>query len=183
MFKITTVVMSAMLYVNFVNAQSSSGDSICWNRNYKLKWSDFQGKKPATNLAWHTAGCAASISAEGYIDKGIPNYVITNYFIKKSSWVTDSLSKGGLEHEQLHFDISELHARKIRKGIEDLRKKKLKKFISYETVIIRLLEERTAMNAKYDKESFHSMNLEKQKEWRKMIAKQLDALKKYASDK
>lgn len=182
MLKLTTLFLFVCMS-SLVSGQIVASDSICWNRTYKLEWSDFQGKKPDSSPKWHTAGCAASIYAQGYIDQGFPNYRISNCFIKHLSWVTDFSSDGGLEHEQLHFDIAELYARKIRKAIDNLRKKKLKNYSSYEPVINRLLDEREAMDVQYDKETFHSMNIEKQKEWCKKIAKDLDKLKKYASDR
>jgi hypothetical protein len=183
MIRILALLQLLLFCIGLANGQRVNSDSICWQKSYKLKWSDFTGKKPATSLVWHTAGCAASIYAKGCIDKGIPNYRITNYFIKSLSWVTDSLSKGGLEHEQLHFDIAELYARKIRKAIEELRKKKLKRYSNYEQVINRLLDEREAMDVKYDKETFHSMDLDKQKEWSNVIIAALEELKRYASDR
>ena len=179
--KLTFIIISLTLFENVVDAQGINIDSIYWNKNYKLKWSDFQGVSPSDNT-WKAVSYA-SIDARGYMDGGLPKYRVINAFLRKKSWTIDALSMDLLEHEQLHFDIAELYARKIKKTIEDLRRKKIKNYDRYEPLILRLMHERQAMDVKYDNETHHSMNVEAQSVWCKMIAIELDKLKKYASDR
>ncbi|HSP39953.1 MAG TPA: hypothetical protein VLN46_00870, partial [Gillisia sp.] len=48
-------------------------------------------------------------------------YEVTSYFNPKLSWVKiDSDNDYLLKHEQLHFDITELHARKLRKKLAEV---------------------------------------------------------------
>ena len=183
MCKKSAFIILLLVYANLSKAQTGNSDSICWSRNYKLKWSDFQGKQPASDSGRFKAGCSASIRAKGFMDKDLPNFRITNCFMKKVSWTTDTVSLKLLEHEQLHFDIADLYARKMRKAIESLRKKKLKTYNSYTPTIQKLLEEREAADDEYDKECVHGTFYDQQKEWMVKVTKELDELKKYASDR
>jgi len=159
--------------------QGNVNDSICWRADYQLKWTDFKGAKKAGER-WKAA-TSAGIYVNGYRDKdGLPNYRVRNCFSKRLSWTTDTTSLTLLAHEQLHFDIAELYARKIRKAIEALREKKLKKYSSYDPVIDQLLIEREAMDDKYDKDCVHGTFLDIQNEWSEKIAKELALLQRYA---
>ena len=56
---------------------AQEADSICWNENRKLKWTDFKGEPDTTELDWY-AVCPAALEARGYWDSGLPNFLITN---------------------------------------------------------------------------------------------------------
>jgi len=154
-------------------------DSICWRKDYKLKWSDFKGVRGPGEQA--KAATSAAIYVGGHRDKnGLPDYTVNNWFVKRLSWTTDTTSLTLLAHEQVHFDIAELYVRKIRKAVDALRKKKLTKYTSYDQVIDKLLDEREAMDDRYDKECAHGTFLDIQNKWAELIAQELAALQRYA---
>ena len=87
-----------------------------------------------------------------------------------------------LTHEQGHFDIAEIFARKLNKLMKEYNfdwntyRQDLKKI--YQDV----LDEKEDMQNKYDEETNHSINKEKQEEWLKKISgklKELDAWADY----
>jgi len=152
---------------------------ILWNRDSLLTWDDFQGKAPAT----------ASTTAMTYTTIGLNSfdYTSTSYnvsikamFIKKKSWVqlkkaTDYL----LKHEQLHFDIAELFARKLRKGLTEgkftssqLSNQVTAMFKDYNSKL-------EAYQIKYDKETNHSRITDKQELWESTVPKELQKLDAY----
>ena len=103
------------------------------------------------------------------------------YFDPTESWVVrGSRSEYLLQHEQLHFDITELHARKLRKLLQDhqgmesrkFREKRLWHWVNekHEEVY----QEMVAMQDQYDKETDHSLISSRQKEWESRINKALD---------
>ena len=74
-----------------------------------------------------------------------------------------------LAHEQLHFDISELHARKLRKALNEYEigrsiRQDLKSLYN------RIESERVSMQNRFDKETSHSENREEEMRWRKFVA-------------
>lgn len=157
-------------------------DVVCWDYNRKLSWDDFMGNPDTleTIVGKATAVTVAKISCVSFIDQGMPNFVVENCFMKTSSWVNHQ-NEASLQHEQLHFDIAELYARKIRKGIYELRNQGLREMAAYSSLINKLLQERNLRDEAYDYETAHSLLAEKQSEWNKKIAKELEELKKYSS--
>lgn len=157
-------------------AQEKDEELIQWAENKKLTWSDYKGKVD------RTTGAAASTATYLGIDynfspRGL-TYKITCSFSRNKSW---GLHKNEyiLSHEQAHFDISEIFARKLNKKMiaykfdpntykEDLRK-------IYEDV----LNEKESMQNRYDEETNHSINKEKQAEWLKAVKEMLKEFDSY----
>lgn len=160
----------------FPQVLSIKRDSIPWNTNYSLKWTDFMGK-PDTSI-W-IAVCAASIYVKGFWEDDLPNFLVSNAFIKNNAWTRDTTSTGVLRHEQLHFDIAEVYARKIRKSVDSLRRKKIKTIEAYSTEIQKLLKIRRETDGLYDEETIHGVNGKEQADWNKKILKELNDLSAY----
>lgn len=87
---------------------------IIWTKNYKLSWNDFLGKnfRFKDNTAANSSLKLHFIPS--YNNKGVYSYTIIPVFNRLTSW-TISRSPELLNHEQTHFDILEIFARKIRK--------------------------------------------------------------------
>lgn len=165
--------------------KKSKNDSICWNESVKLKWSDFKGKPRNIKAAYADMKASAftytNITASGFIKDDLPEFKILCRFIKSQSWVADTTLVGIKQHEQLHFDIAELHARKIRKGIADLKKKKEKDINVYSKLIDKLLDDLQEKNKEFDLKTVHGTVADKEKAWEKDIAKEMDGLKEFKS--
>jgi hypothetical protein len=161
------------------SAQERDRDLIHWSERKKLSWSDYKGN------ADRSTGAAASTATYLGIDynfspKGL-TYKITCSFSKNKSWGLHK-TEYILSHEQAHFDIAEIYARQLNKRMaiykfnpntykEDLRK-------IYEEV----LQEKDQMQNKYDEETNHSINKDKQGEWIntvRLLLTDLDTYKVY----
>jgi predicted secreted Zn-dependent protease len=74
-----------------------------------------------------------------------------------------------LSHEQLHFDISELFARKMKRSIDRHHfSSEVKSEIR--EIYLEIIEEMRAFQNRYDQETNYSRSVEKQEEWNRMIA-------------
>lgn len=173
---IATVTYSSLVGQNLGNCQI---DSIPWKPSEKLKWSDFQGKPKRDSKDGMLAACAPSINIKGFRDD-LPNFGVTNHFLKKVAWTTDTSSIELLNHEQCHFDIAEVCARRIRAAVDSLRSRKVSDIIVYTSVIDALLEQYDMEDVQYDSETSHgAIDLEQQK-WEKRVAQELKKLNKWA---
>jgi hypothetical protein len=94
------------------NLLNDSQDLIEWNEYYSLTWEDFQGTPDKQAIG--DAGTAVQIKAKPFYVKDQVQYDVEALFNRKKSW-SRGKSESLLQHEQLHFDIAELYARKIRK--------------------------------------------------------------------
>jgi len=105
-------------------------------------------------------------------------YKIQSLFSKTRSW---GLYKTAyiLSHEQGHFDIAEVFARKLHKKLSEYKfnlktyKKDLKKI--YDEVT----DEKEETQNEYDEETRHSINKTKQAEWLRKIDEMLEEYEEY----
>ncbi len=100
-------------------------------------------------------------------------YSVESFFEPEGSWfLAERVTPYILKHEQAHFDISELHARILRKNLDGKKfTKRIKSEI--ESIYQKVEQQRRAMQTKFDVESDHSRNEEKEAFWQKYIANQL----------
>lgn len=149
-----------------------------------LKWSDFRGTPDPSN-PFHAntgSGISYSYSIRTSGTETEFNYEVISYFIPQNSWVKPGkTSEHLLAHEQLHFDITELHARKLRAYLEkvDVNSKNLKKEL--ESLYRQTEKERAEMQKKFDMETRHSQNRELQAGWQEIIREELQKLKDFSS--
>jgi hypothetical protein len=125
------------------------------------------------------AVCASRIEDFFFNENALPNFRISNIFDRTSSWTIDTTKTLLLSHEQLHFDISELFARKIRRGIEELRIKKVSDKNHYAFLISSKLKERDRYQREYDDDTFHGGIDIIQREWIEKVKKELGQLEAY----
>lgn len=170
----------AFILSSFIFQVEENSEVIPWSLTRKLNWNDFQGSIDTTSnykaLTYSTV--ELKVISE---NKNEVKYHITNSFEIKLSWSKDKTSSNLLKHEQLHFDITELLTRKMKKQIlsrvyensEDFRSSVLKAFDEEES-------ERTKLNALYDKETNHGVNKAKQQQWENKIQSEIKSLNKFA---
>ena len=154
-------------------------DTIYWQPSYKLKWEDFQG-------------IPDSSSKDGAISRPVIKYHLSAnedsfnvkvicFFIKSKSWSKFKKNDTLLLHEQGHFDIAELFARKLRKAFAEYKFNAQTVGKDIDNLFIFNRQERTEMDMLYDKETNHSQNTQQQILWNKKIKAKLDSFQKYAS--
>ena len=163
-----------------ITLYKSQTDYILWQDNKPLTWDDFKGK-PEKRMA------VASTSYDIYldIDKTNTGYnvIIKAVFFYYSSWKNKNwIDKTVLIHEQKHFDIVELYARKLRKLSKNV------KYTSYKDLEEKLYalydvldSQMDAYQNLYDDETEGSTNSEKQREWNAKIINEIKALDDYKS--
>ncbi len=150
-------------------------EKIMWKENPKLTWEDFRGKavRSASFVASTNTGISFQYSYS--IKNGDINveYSVDSFFYPEGSWyIPEKVSPYILRHEQAHFDISELHARMLRKNLEGRTfSKKVKSEI--EGIYQQVEQKRRAMQNKFDAETDHSRDEAKEIFWQKYIANQL----------
>lgn len=159
-------------------------DKYPWQPGLQLTWSDFQGSP--NNSVSYTAYTSYYISYR-YIwdDNGTIRCTVTCSFDQQLSWKKgNSLSDALLRHEQLHFNVAELFARKMRKAFNDytaFHKHSANTDGELKNIYYPLLTACQQYNDLYDKETDHSRNKPKQDEWDSKIMNELHALDAYAT--
>ena len=183
LLKISVCIYSILLLgTHTFNAfAQSAADSLSWDENRKLTWDDFQGKPEEKTI--FGARTYTDIKYKLYDSGTGCRIVVRCLFLKKISWKADqNITPYSLQHEQLHFDLSELYARKLRKAFKEY--KYSKDSVSYNVAAIykKICAEKTEFNNQYDKETFHQVDRTRQLIWNNKIYYMLEELKEYASN-
>ena len=103
------------------------------------------------------------------------------FFDISKSWTKDPENKALLEHEQLHFDITELFTRKLRKQLSELKDPCGKDSGKIQTIYDRNFEEMNKYQQRYDQETEHSVKELVQKGWEEKVKRELAQLLDYSS--
>lgn len=159
----------------FLLLPQSDSEKLLWNENQKLTWEDFRGKPipSASFVASTNTGINFQYSYSLKNDEVTVEYSVASFFYPDKSWFQPGkVNQHILNHEQAHFDISELHARMLRKNLAG---KKFSKRIKSEIegIYKQIEQKRRAMQVKFDAETDHSRNEAKEIIWEKQIAKQI----------
>jgi hypothetical protein len=108
---------------------------------------------------------------------------VATLFIKSDSWVTDTLNQAVLEHENIHFDIGELYARKMRKELHALLMEEIINHEIYGMKIDSLFKEVEAYQDLYDQETFYGQIKSMQQLWKDRIANELKQLEDFTFER
>lgn len=154
-----------------------SNEFIVWKEGKKIEWSDFKAEFPSID----GSADEVSINLKLYYEyDGILKYDVVCYMDKGKSWAFEK-SDYALNHEQGHFDIGEIYARKLRKAVQKyvpvIKYSTIKKLDSLEVMYHSLL---VAEEERYDEETTHpTRNSIKQRYWDIKIKNALDSLNGY----
>lgn len=163
------------------NSFSQEHEKIEWKQRQKLTWDDFKGtpKKAVAYEANTNSGISFSWNYSTESGQPVLKYEVVTNFFPQLSWVKDNEKDLYLlGHEQLHFDISELHARKLRKAIDEYEPgRNIRRDLNrlYE----KIEKDRVAMQNLFDVETNHSTDKEAETQWRIFVKEELDRLSGY----
>jgi len=156
---------------------------IIWSKDRKLTWDDFKGKPDTTSIP-----NAAAITHSGFdLESSMTLFKSGKLFVQalfftETSWV---LPKGRndyiLAHEQIHFDISEIYSRILRKKLADANITSMASGKA-KTIFTSVFGELERRQEKYDRETEHSINKKEQEKWKAIIEIELAKYELYKAD-
>ena len=185
------ILKNIFFLIGFISLMSFSfvkDDFILWQENKKLKIQDFKADNKDTIKVnrQQFLGAISAIRIE-YSSfqrnkNSVPNFSIKTYFDPNESWM---LLKNDyvLQHEQIHFDLTELYARKMRKSVESLRQKNVTNISIYRKKIQRwnAMKEKASNQFDADNQDYYIkigqkilfQKNPKQEAWKKKVDREL----------
>lgn len=154
---------------------------VYWKNDFKLQWKHYTSEKD-TSILLTSGGFADAISVIGieYLEcTEQKKLVVRPYLNTCKSWVWFPTSDL-LKHEQLHFDIAELFARKINELFENANIQVYNDLAS--NIYSNNVQSWRSMVDAYDSETSHGTLLEKQHYWGDSIQNLLNDTQEYSSD-
>ncbi|MCM4165238.1 DUF922 domain-containing protein [Arenibacter sp. A80] len=157
-------------------AYAQEDEVVLWTPERKLSWSDFKGRPSANSgaAAITASGITYSFSAQGTNDKMVLDFKVDTYFYPEKSWYIPKLANPTiLGHEQLHFDIAEVFARKLRRILDTTQFTGNAKY-EVKEIYRNILHELNNYQNQYDSETNFSRDTVQQLSWNKNIKKILN---------
>ena len=170
------ILISGLLFFQGPLLWGQEEESIAWSEEYRLSWEDFRATPPlSTNIAATTAsGISYYFSSMEVNGEMEVDFTVKCFFYPDKSWYKPEICNAiVLSHEQLHFDISELFARKMRRQIDNTRFTSNIK-AEVKAIYSRINKELAAFQKRYDLETDYSRNVGQQKAWNASIKAALD---------
>jgi hypothetical protein len=168
-----------------IDEQIAKEEGLVWAPRRPLTWADFKAAPPAETSAVaaetaytliHGARCTGSTF----------EFRVVATFRPKDSWVRPAMlrtpadSARALRHEQTHFDLTEVHARRLRRYFAELMAPCRITTSDLSGMASRIGRDEKAAQAQYDAETSFGRTLAQQTRWEKDVAGQLTALAKFA---
>lgn len=150
--------------------REEDAERIPWLAHRKLTWDDFQSTPVAASET--VALTSTSLGLNYKVLNSSIQYQVTCYFTKHKSWATMKTDYI-LAHEQGHFDITELYARKLHQELQAYvyNRRTYKQDIS--EIYRNVVQEKEALQMAYDRQTDHSRNRKVQAEWQERIDQML----------
>lgn len=171
--------VSLFLMCCFTNSYAQKNDLVPWSPDLELEWKDFKGKPDKfTDLK---AVTSSGIKFGAKCVNGEIMLTIGCYFDKSESWTKENKDEYLLAHERLHFDITELYTRKLIQKLTSLNDPCGKDLDKMQQIYDENSADYNAFQDRYDRETNHSLDKEKQQYWEELIARELKRLEMYSS--
>ena len=157
------------------NRQKSS--YIEWSEDRKLTWNDFMADTPRVASASALASTAIRIDWGYYSDS--LRYHIHCRFDRDSSWAkvkNDYI----LAHEQGHFDLTEIYARRLNRALKQYHADEKNFRVGVNDIYQEMMRQYSEGQDRYDHETNFSRNHSEEQNWLAKITLELDLLKGHA---
>lgn len=182
--EIIVCLLFSILFNNFCYSQNDANEDslIKWSVGVNLKWSDFKKESFKKDDISAQTNTIYKITTVDKLENKI-SIEVSTYFNPNKSWVrTESLRNINLlKHENGHFTIAEIIARKLRRELSTCSVYSIDE--AYKIIndaANKYRKELKLIQSIYDKETNHSKDFLNQKKWDEKILIMLDDLNKFS---
>lgn len=154
--------------------------TVAWAGRRPLTVADFQGRPGPSEP--HAALTSATIDARGACRDNTFTADVRAVFDPATSWVREpgAITAALLRHEQLHFDIAEIYARRLRLKLAAARPNCVQLQGAFNRLTQSVYAEWEHEEDRYDQETGHGLNTVQQAFWERQTAVRLQQLAAYA---
>jgi hypothetical protein len=160
-----------------LRADLAADRAFAWSAGRRLVWNDFQGAPPSEGSeaakTSYTLYYAWKCSGTVFEFRAIAGFRPRQSWVKAIVLNDSTQHRTVLRHEQTHFDLAEVHARRMRRAYGDLARPCAKTDAELSALAQRLTEEETAEQRRYDAETDHGLLADQQAAWSRDVAQRL----------
>lgn len=169
--------------LNPIQCLLAQNNKLFWSQKRALSVTDFKALIKNDN-SYENALASVGISYSVTFDNSKADIVIKTFFRTDLSWFDKSIQSDWLlQHEQGHFDIAEIFARKLKKEMSNIlfpKNNDCNKVVT--DMYDKYFNEMKKMQELYDKETDHSRNRNEQLRWLKKIDRLLQQYSYYSTE-
>jgi hypothetical protein len=170
--------------IDVLQDEISRQDGLIWDGDRPLTPADFKGVAPA---APGQEGARTVYSLfNGAVCTGQKfQYGVIAAVLPAQSWMTPAvrasadLTRRTLSHEQTHFNLAEVHARRLRKAFADLKQPCTRTETQLQAISDRVIREEAQEQKRYDEVTNNGRTAATQAQWEKDVAARLGELTAY----
>lgn len=158
--------------------------AFAWSGSRRLRWADFAGAAPAANgegaLTAYSIFYGVQCAGERF------QFLALAGFLSRDSWVRPEVladkaqSDRTLHHEQTHFDLTEVFARRLRKAFSDMYQPCRRADGDLDALASQYIRQEKGEQQRYDDETRHGLAATEQAAWDRQVASDLASLAAYA---
>lgn len=152
-----------------VDRQLAANDALPWAADRKLAWDDFRGTAPLSGqegaLTAYSLFYGIRCSGQHF------QFRVVAAFLPHDSWVKPVVLSDAqrrvntLQHEQTHFDIAEVYARRMRQRFAEVYNPCGTSREALDTIANRYITDEAGAQARYDDETRHGLTAARQRQW------------------
>jgi hypothetical protein len=159
---------------------NTAGGTLHWSASQPLALADFKSR-PKPGEA-HAALTSATIVAQVACQGGQFTGHVQAAFDPAASWWREPATATPklLRHEQLHFDITEVYARRLRQKLAAVRVPCAQLGSAFERLSQGVYAEWEKAEEQYDRDTNHGLKPEQQAQWEAQVQQQLRELAAFA---
>ena len=178
--KVYTLIISFIFILSGTcfGQNSDEKNYIYWSDDYELVWSDFE--ELPQRYSEHSAFSVVGYESQFNMTDDEYSAVIKTYFSKNESW-SKSWVALLLLHEQGHFDLAELYARKFRKRLKEAMMAENISVSKFEEMNDEAIQELNEAQKEYDQATNFSMDYRAQLKRSEQIKEELKMLEDFAN--
>lgn len=154
-----------------------------WSAARPLTWAEFRGTAPAGGM--EGARTVYLLRYESRCHGKTFTFDVKAVFVPDESWVKADVlaspreSVRVLQHEQTHFDLTEVHARRMRKYFAGLYDACGLSDAQVDAAVDRFVKEEAAAQQRYDDETGYGLVPARQRVWTERVAEMLTSLEAF----
>ena len=172
-----TAVAGSSALDDLLRSDLAEDHALAWSARRSLTWSDFQGSPPSAGS--EGAKTSYTLYSVWKCRGETFEFRVIAGFRPRQSWVKavvlrDSTQRRTiLAHEQTHFDLAEVHARRMRQAFGRVASPCRKTDGELTALAQRLAEDEKAEQRRYDAETNHGLRASQQAVWSAAVARRL----------
>jgi hypothetical protein len=152
-------------------------DGIVWQAERRLSWDDFQSEANPQEPLHAMTSTNIEVQANCYGNQ--MKFDVKCVFKTKDSWSKNKKSERLLAHEQMHFDLTEVHARRLRQKLTQSAALCGSNKDRFGKIVEGYFADWKTEQDQYDQESNHGLNQEQQLIWENKIVHRLATLSSF----